>query len=61
MRILRAVYGVVVAASLLYAVYSAFLGEWPRATFFLVLYHVMWQIGTWIESLMTKARSGGMM
>jgi hypothetical protein len=46
---------------LLYAIYSAFTKEWPRATFFLVLYHATWQIGIWIEEQMSKMRLGGMM
>jgi hypothetical protein len=28
------------SAAFLYACYSAFVGEWARATFFLVLWHI---------------------
>jgi Ni,Fe-hydrogenase I cytochrome b subunit len=61
MRIVRFAHGTAVIAMLLYAIYSAFTKEWPRATFFLVLYHATWQIGIWIEEQMSKMRLGGMM
>jgi succinate dehydrogenase hydrophobic anchor subunit len=39
-RTLKFVYRAVSMALLLYAVYSAIIGAWARATFFLVLYHI---------------------
>ena len=35
--------------ALIYAVYSAAIGLWPRATFFLVLYHIGFNIAILIE------------
>ena len=49
MRIFVFVVRTALTASLIYAVYSAWLGEWARATFFLVLYHIGFTIAGWIQ------------
>jgi hypothetical protein len=37
-----------------YVVYSAATGQWPRATFFLVLYHLGWTMTNTVEEFLQK-------